>query len=242
MRCVPGLIVLGGCLLSSSVLAHVSVVSAPVFADKTGVVELAVPHGCTVGDAHLDTLRVDVILPASLTNIRPVYGELGNVSITTEGSGASAVTKLVWSKPAGTGLPGDTHYYSVKFRARMPNAPFSQIALPTTQYCQHGDEEVSVSWDQVNSSEHDHGGSASTGDNPAPILVVYPVRYPGWNRYTTAAGQHLHDMRIFKDAEIVWWNNAAYSSNPVTQAMITADPDVTPLSEIHDDATFWVKY
>lgn len=239
---VPGLILFAGFTLSLSAQAHVSVVGAPAIANKSGIVELAIPHGCTVGEAHLDTVRVEVTVPASLTSLRPVYGDLGNVSISSEGSGASAVTRLVWSKPTGSALNGDTHYYSVKFRARMPDAPFTQIALPTTQYCLNGDEEVSVSWNEVSNEEHDHGSSASTGENPAPILMVYPARYPGWNQYTTKADQHLHDMRIFNDAEIVWWDNAAYSSNPATQAMITADPDVQPLAEIHDNATFWVKY
>lgn len=238
---VPGLILLSGSTFSLSVQAHVSVVSAPAIANKSGIVELAVPHGCTVGESHLDTVRIEVTLPASLTSIRPVYGELGNATISTETLESGVVTKLTWSKPTGTALDGDTHYYSLKFRAKTPDAPFTQIAMPTTQYCLNGEEEVSVSWNQVTEGGHDHG-STSPSANPAPTLMVYPARYPGWNQYSTAAGQHLHDMSIFKDAEIVWWNDAAYSSNPATQAMIEADEDVAALSEIHDNATFWVKY
>lgn len=238
---VPGAALLAASAFSTSAVAHVSVVSAPSIANKTGIVELAVPHGCTVGETHLDTLRIEVIIPASLTSLRPVYGALGNVAISTETTETGTVTKLIWRKPAESDLGDDTHYYSVQFRARMPNAPFTKIALPTTQYCQHGEEEVSVSWSDVSNSEHDHD-STTVSANPAPMLMIYPARAPGWNQYTTADDQHLHDMGIFNDAEIVWWNDAAYSSNPVTQAMIEADADVSTLSEIHNNATFWVKY
>ncbi len=236
-----GLTLLSGSTLPVSALAHVSVVSAPVFANQSGIVELAIPHGCTVGEAHLDTVRIEITVPASLTSLRPVYGEMGNVSISTVTEDSGAVTKLVWNKPATTELATDTHYYSVKFRAKMPDAPFTRIALPTVQTCLNGVEEVTVSWDQVSTPGHDHN-SSTTDTNPAPLLTVYPQRFPGWNQYTTVADQHLHDMSIFKDAEIVWWNEAAYSPNPTIQALIEADDTVTNLSEIHDNATFWVKY
>ncbi|WP_158643540.1 hypothetical protein [Ketobacter alkanivorans] len=49
-------------------------------------------------------------------------------------------------------------------------------------------------------------------------------------------------MSLFSDAEIVWWNDAAYSSNPVTLQMIEAEANVCVLSEIHDNARFRVKY
>ncbi|MEJ2669565.1 MAG: DUF1775 domain-containing protein [Gammaproteobacteria bacterium] len=238
---LQSMVLLGSFSLSLPLHAHVSVASSPAMANERAIVELSIPHGCTVDDVHLDTARVEVLVPESLTGLRPVFGALGNAHIETIATATGSSTRLIWEKPADTVLDDDTHYYSVKFRAQMPDAPFTQIALPTIQYCLNGDEEVSVAWDQAPAGGHDHN-SSDTGGNPAPILMVYPTRHAGWNQYSTVVDQHLHDMSILDDAEIVWWNGAAYSSNPTIKAMIETDSSVTPLSEIHDGATFWVKY
>ena len=75
---------------------------------------------------------------------------------------------------------------------------------------------------------------------PAPALVVLPVRGPGWNKFTTKSA--INDLAIFNDAEIVWVGDAAYSSNATTKELIAGEDDVTPLTKIAAGAEIWVKY
>ncbi|MCP5017935.1 MAG: DUF1775 domain-containing protein [Ketobacter sp.] len=222
-----------GVLMGANVFAHVSIVSGPFFVGSRSIVTLSVPHGC---DGY-DTIRVEVDIPESFTSIRPLDSVFGSATFETRDDGS--ISKILWTKPLGAGKDSDTHYYTMSFRAVLPDTPFAKAYLPTVQHCvDESGEPLSVSWDEVSDAHGDHGGSTK----PAPSLTLMPVRHPGWNQYVTTTGQHLHDMSLFSDAEIVWWNDAAYSSNPVTLQMIEAEVNVGVLSEIHDNATFWVKY
>jgi len=213
-------------------VSDVSVSSGPAFANENTMISLSVPHGCE-GE---DTVRIEVMIPETLTGVRPQDVVFGLADIEADDLGN--VIKIVWSKPEGEGRESDTHFYEVSFRARMPDQPFTKVHLPTTQYCLNAlGEELAVSWTTISDS-HDHNGV----DKPAPAMMIYPARHPGWNQYSTTTGQHLHDMSIFDDAEILWWNKAAYSSNPAIMQMIEADSDTSTLTEIHDNATIWVKY
>ena len=120
--------------------------------------------------------------------------------------------------------------------------------LPTTQFCKNTNgDEISAAWTATNATHGSHKVSAAAetttaeiNANPAPSFLAYPARIKGWNKYI--APDHLHDMSIFNDAEIVWKGDAAYSANPNTVELINADTAATPLSEIHPEEVFWVKY
>jgi hypothetical protein len=62
----------------------------------------------------------------------------------------------------------------------------------------------------------------------------------GWNKYTVE--NKIDDLTIFDDAQIVWADDAAYSGNPETKALIESEDDVEPLTEIKAGAEIWVKY
>ena len=226
-------------LLTAAVQAHVGVASGPHYANQTSIVELSIPHGCTdeVSGSE-DTIRIVAKVPSSITSVAAidaVFGQATSVSI----EGEHSYNEITWVKTAGTERESDTQYYKVSFRGKLPDSDFATVFIPTTQYCTNdSEEEISVSWDVETSGHGHHGGGEG---NPAPSLMVMPTRAPGWNQYTTGEDQHLHDMSIFKDAEIVWWDDAAYSSNPVTQQLIEAEGKAA-LSEIHNGASFWVKY
>jgi len=211
--------------------AHVSVTTAPVFAKKSAKIVLSVPHGCE----GADTSKIEVTVPAELTSVRPYPGEFGAVAIE---SNAETVTKLTWTKSDADIQPGDTHAYEVALRATLPDAPFTTVYLPTVQYCRDAEgNETSEAWTAIG-GEHDHNNPAA--ENPAPSAFVYPVRAPGWNKYTV--NQHVHDFAVFKDAEIVWAGTAAYSPNVEIQALISAEEGVTVLDAIHPGTDIWVKY
>lgn len=221
----------GSVLFFSQAQAHVSVISPPAMVDATSTVELGVPHGCEGKDVS----RVEVTVPENFTSIRPRDALLGPATFEKD-EATGRITKIIWTKPQGAVLPADTHYYTVSFRAKMPNTPFATVYLPTTQYCK-GDngEELAVAWDQISTDHSNHDTS-----KPAPAMLIFPVRYAGWNQFSSQ--EHLHDMTVFKDAQIVWKGNAAYSSNPVTTQMIQNDSSLTPLTEIHPGDSFWVKF
>lgn len=220
----------GSVLFFSQAQAHVSVISPPAMVGTTSTVELGVGHGCE----DKDVARVEVVIPAEMTSIRPRDALFGPATFEKDDTGR--ITKIIWTKPQGAVLPADTHYYTVSFRAKMPDTPFKMVYLPTTQFCKadNGDE-LAVAWDQITT---DHASHATS--KPAPAMLIFPVRYAGWNQFTTQ--EHLHDMSVFKDAQIVWKGSAAYSSNPVTTQMIQNDSSLTPLSEIHPGDSFWVKF
>ncbi|MBU2894214.1 DUF1775 domain-containing protein [Colwellia sp. D2M02] len=227
------------CIFTVAVQAHVGVASGPHFANKTSIIELSIPHGCTdeVSGSE-DTVRIVAKVPSSITSVHAIDAVFGQATAVFV-DGEHSYNEITWVKTPGTERDSDTQYYKVAFRGKLPDATFSTVFIPTTQYCINDiEQEISVSWD-VESSGHDHHGGGE--GNPAPSLMVMPARTPGWNQYTTGADQHLHDMSIFNDAEIVWWDDAAFSSNVVTQELIEAEGKAA-LSEIHDNASFWVKY
>ena len=229
-----------GALVSANVLAHVGVSTAPIFTGKTQEITLSVPHGCSelvngVSTAY-DTLRVEVQIPQTLTGLRPLDAVFGSASLVKNDAGA--ITKVIWTKPDSADKGADSHQYNFSIRAKVNASAFTTVYLPTTQYCKNSKgEEISAAWTAM-SDDHDH--SATATENPAPSFLVYPARTKGWNKYK--APDHLHNMSIFNDAEIVWKGKAGYSANANTAVLIAADAAYSVLSEIHPDEEFWVKY
>ncbi len=211
--------------------AHVSVTSGTAYAGSYYQVDLAVPHGCD----GADTESIEVEIPASLSGVRPVFAFTGDSSaVSIEKDGSGAVTKLTYTRSNDAGE--DSNAYSISFRGKLADVPFTTLYFPTTQTCFGG---AVSAW--VGTGGHDHhGSSAESSELPAPSMMVYPTRHPGWNEYT--AQDHLHDMSIFNDAEIVWKGSAAYSPNTATMEMIEADENSSVLEQIHPDESFWVKY
>lgn len=233
-------------LLSTSILmcntasAHVTVNGAGVVptANKTFEATLNVPHGC--GDDagnHFDTQRVETTIPTDFVSVLPVDATFGKATVIKNETGA--VTKIVWAKTEAEVLPADDHFYKLTFRGKLPDKPFTKIAFPTVQHC-IGTNGVALTseWTATEDGEHDH--NAPNAENPAPTLFIYPARSPGWNKYTV--NEHVHDLSVFADAEIVWAGTAAYSANAITLDLIKADTSVTVLDAIHPGTEIWVKY
>jgi uncharacterized protein YcnI len=237
-------------LFSGQVLAHVGIANAPLISGKTQEIILSVPHGCSemVGDNSVayDTLRIEVDIPTTLTGLRPLDNVFGNASIVRDDNGA--IIKVIWAKDSSNNKGADSHHYNFSLRAKIAAPAFTTVYLPTTQYCMNADgDEITAAWTATNSAHGSHKVSAADATtsaqvtaNPAPSFLAYPARVKGWNKYT--APDHLHDMSIFNDAEIMWKGEAAYSANPNTTALIKTDNSTTELSEIHPDEIFWVKY
>ena len=69
---------------------------------------------------------------------------------------------MTWQKAEPDVLSGDTHYYKLGIRARLPNQPFTTLYFPTEQTCKLSDGGVLVShW--TNSS-----GLAPDAGEPEP--------------------------------------------------------------------------
>lgn len=197
--------------------AHVSFVASNAYADTTYLATATVPHGCTdLAGTDYDTLRIEIEIPAGMTDVRPADAVFGPVTIETDTNGA--VTRLIWTKTAAA-LAGDTHLYQVSFRGRLPNMPLATLAFATTQICAGN---TMKSWAGVD----------------APVLRVLPKRTPGWNKYTAQADVNEATIKaFFGDAQIVWSNGMAYSANPVTAGLIA-----NPLTGIPAGMDYWVKY
>lgn len=225
---------------TSYTFAHVGIATSPVYTGKTQEIALSVPHGCSqtvdgVTTAY-DTLRVEVQIPDTLTSLRPLDTAFGNATLVKNEAGV--ITKVIWTKPDAANKGGDTHYYGLPLRAKVNAQAFTKVYLPTVQYCKNNNgEEISASWTAI-SDDHDH--SSTSTENPAPSFLAYPVRTKGWNKYK--APDHLHDMSIFNDAEIVWKGTEGYSGNTNTAALIKGDIKYSVLNQIHPDEEFWVKY
>jgi hypothetical protein len=67
-----------------------------------------------------------------------------------------------------------------------------------------------------------------------------PPRMPGWNKYV--APKAITDLSVFDDAQIVWVDDAAYSANEATAALIADEEGVSKLEKIPAKAEIWVKY
>lgn len=213
--------------------AHVSVTSGMATAGHYYQVDLAIPHGCD----GADTERLVVQIPAALSGVRPVVamdGDDSGISVEIDSSSGEVATLTYLRSQTRA---DDDMAYTVSFRGKLADVPFTTLHFPTTQHCVGG---LVSAWVGTGGHHH-HGGDAGDSDAlPAPALFVYPQRHAGWNQYT--APDHLHDMSIFGDAEIVWKGNAAYSPNPAIMQLIEADEDSAVLSEIHPEETIWVKY
>ena len=178
---------------------------------------LQLPHGCEVGEAHLDTTRVEVEIPASFGSVKPSDSVFGRVS--RETNEAETVTKLIWEKDEADVRDEDFLYTQFVFRGTpVAGTQLTSLEFRTVQFC----GENQVAWEGAD----------------VPKLKVYPARKPGWNRYTAQSALNASALTsFFGDAQIVWYNNAAYSSNTVTQALIT-----NTLTSIPVGGEFWVKY
>ncbi len=218
-------------MIAANTHAHVSV-AAKLYSNSYSVVELAIPHGCE----GFDTVKVEVSLPSTLTGVRPLEAVFGPSTLETTEDGT--VTKITWVAQKAEVYPSDSHAYTVAFRAKTPDDDFAILHFPTVQTCKDTDGNAYTSAWVGMSAGHDH--NAESDELPAPSAVLYPKVAPGWHQFT--ATDHMHDMSLFSDAEIVWKGSAAYSANPHTMQMIVDDVEVSVLSEIHPTETFWVKY
>lgn len=207
--------------LVQAVEAHVSFVvnatSIPV-AGKSYTATLNVGHGCEdAGGTLYDTEILEVNIPPTFTKVRPMDAAWGAATIEKDMDGN--VTKLIWTRTAATQAE-DSHLYQVTFKGSLPNEPLTTLGFVATQRCNGGTLETI--WE-----------GAET-----PTLKLLPARLPGWNKYTAQADMDEATLKAyFGDALIVWYNNTAYSANPVTTTLIT-----NPLTAIPAGGEFWVKY
>ncbi|MDC0711939.1 YcnI family protein [Stigmatella sp. ncwal1] len=221
-------------LLCTAAEAHVSVLSGPVIAGNNQELTFNVPHGCS----GADTFRIEVRIPAGVTSVRPLDSMFGKAVLSKDAEGV--LKSVVWTKPAADVLPGDTHLYRVSLSALLPSTPFTTLFFPTIQSCRAADGTESVVEWTAASTDHDHGGGTPPTTNPAPFVFLLPARSPGWNKYTV--DQHVHDLSVFKDAQIVWTGNTAYSANPLVLSLIEKEQGTQVLKEIHPGTEIWVKY
>lgn len=198
-----------------------------------------VPHGCGVEadgmSVEYDTIAIEVQIPAEITSVRAMDSEFGKATFEKDADGK--ITKVIWTRDIASNPPQDgaDYYYKLGLRVGLPNTPFKKLFFPTVQKC---DNDVEVAWVSTDGG-HDHSGHGG-GDEPAPSLTLWPARSPGWNKYTV--NEHLHDLTIFRDAEIVWAGDKAYSFNAETMKLIQAEDGVEVLEEIHAGTEIWVKY
>jgi periplasmic copper chaperone A len=228
-----GLLVIAGLLAlsSSTALAHVSV-SGAAYANQNALLTFGVGHGCE----GADTVAIEVTIPKEVTLVRAMpSGVFGTLEVKADDAGI--VTAVVWSKDAARA--GDDGYYQLQLRGKMPDAPFSRVVFPTKQTCRKADgTELVTDWKAT--PEEIAAAPDGGAPEPAPTLVVLPVRAPGWNKFTAKSA--ISDLAIFNDAEIVWVGDAAYSSNATTKELIAGEDDVEPLTKIAAGAEIWVKY
>ncbi|WP_257455057.1 YcnI family copper-binding membrane protein [Archangium lipolyticum] len=232
----PPLLAVAVFLLCQTAQAHISVVSGPAFAGKSQELTFKVGHGCN----GADTFRVEIRIPDGVTSVRPLDSVFGK-AVVSKDAATGKVKSVTWTKAAADVLPGDTQLYKFTLSASLPDAPFTPLFFPTIQSCRAADgTESTTEW--VGTTPHQHDGNTGTTptEEPAPSVFLYPARTPGWNKYTV--DQHVHDLSVFNDAQIVWSGNAAYSPNAATQQLIAKEPDTQTLRELHPGTEIWVKY
>ncbi|MDI3287001.1 DUF1775 domain-containing protein [Polyangium sp. 15x6] len=215
---------------SASAQAHISAVSPTAVAGKTIVVELGVGHGCEGSDTY--ALTVDI--PKGMTSVRPMGSDFGKTSLTYDAADPALVTSLTWQKDDADALPGDTNYYKIAFRARVPSTPFTSIYYKIHQVCRAADATLSYAeWVAL---------PGEMGE-PAAAQAIVPDHLPGWNKYTVPAD--IPDLSIFfKDALIVWRGSDAYSFNDATVDLIKGTQGVNLLSAdgVKANDEIWVRY
>jgi uncharacterized protein YcnI len=226
-----------GCMLFTGFAhAHVGMSTATPYANATIEASFNVGHGCE----GLDTYSVKIRIPSSVTSVRVT--ENGSfASAVLEKDAAGTVTAVTFTKAQGAVRPGDDAYYKLGLRLKLPNTPFAVVHFPTTQVCKSVDGNTTKTTEWIATTEHAADGGEA--EEPAPALLVLPTRNPGWNKYTAPAGiEKLTLDQLFKDAQIVWADSAAYSANPVTAEQIKAEDGVEVLEVIQPGTEFWVKY
>jgi uncharacterized protein YcnI len=233
MSQVRSIVALGSAalLLSSTALAHVGISNGPGIADSSQVLTFGVGHGC----AGSDTVAIEISIPEEVTVTRGLVGPDGFGQPVITKNDAEAVTKVSWSKTDAEA--GDDNYYQFGIRIKVPNTPFKTLLFPAKQTCRTADgEEIVADW---NLSAED---AAAGGEHAleAPSLTIMPPRKAGWNKYTIE--DEIEDLSIFDDAQIVWLDDDAYSSNEATKELIASDDDVGELTEIAAGSEIWVKY
>jgi len=220
--------------LVGSAEAHVSISSGPAAANKSQIITFGISHGCEDAAAKkLDTIKIRVAIPATVTGVRALFSDFGKPTLVKTGT---TVTHVEWTKPLADLLDGDDGYYELKVRARVPDAPFSQLKFDVEQTCEDSTShaQVVVDWNAE--------AGATTGE-PAPYLTVVPARTPGWNKVTVPRAVPQAEVPTYLgDALIVWRGTAAYSANPITAALIAATPGVTALDGLQASDEIWVKY
>lgn len=232
MSQVRSIVALGSAalLLSSTALAHVSV-SGPGIADSSQVLTFGVGHGCEGSD----TVAIEISIPEEVTVTRGLVGPDGFGQPVITKNDAEAVTKVSWSKTDAEA--GDDNYYQFGIRIKVPNTPFKKLLFPTKQTCRTAEgEEIVADW-ALSPEEAAEGGEHAL---EAPALTILPPRKSGWNKYTVE--DKVEDLSIFDDAQIVWLDDDAYSSNEATKELIASDDDVGELTEIAAGSEIWVKY
>lgn len=216
---------------SSPVWAHVSL-TGPGYAKQSQVIPFNIGHGCD----GADSVSLEVTIPEEVTTVRAVPTVWGDAAVTYDDAGLPRSVK--WTKQ--NARTKDDQYYQFAIRIAVPDLPFTTLYFPAKQTCRDADGKESVVEWAKRPEEISEAAGESAGNEPAPGLLILPVRYPGWNKITVA--KEVTDLTIFKDAQIVWAGDAAYSANPTTLEQIKAEDGVTELTKIDANAEIWVKY
>jgi len=249
--------------LATQAEAHVGIVNTQLpyaVAGKSYELVLAVPHGCTYeaagAEAHADTYKVEVEVPAGFTGVRPIIdAAFGRPALTKDDKGE--VTKLVWTKNPALDSGADDQSYRVGLRATAPNTPFAAVRFNVKQFCKNpaGGEDLVTDW-------ANYGMPAS---NQSPRVKIYPARTPGWNKFSVPSSSEKHTPEAvaafltdyFSDAQIVWLTpgtnqgTGAWSANAETENRIKAlaekDDTTYEITEkksvmIHAVDVIWAKF
>lgn len=246
-RWQSGLVVGGIMAFSGLAQAHVTAtVVGPAVQNATVELNLNVPHGCDGADSYSvqvtlpAELNAEVVAPAHPAPPRPMDNVFGPA---VPLSHADRTTTVTWTRTSKELVYSeDSRFYKFVVRVKLPNAPFTTLYFPTVQTCldAEGEPTLKANWTAVG-GEHDHDAEASEEtEEPAPSLLVLPARTPGWNKYTVS--EHVHDLSVFRDAEIVWAGDKAFSVNPETVKLIERDDKATLFDAIHPGTEIWVKY
>ncbi|UQA58380.1 DUF1775 domain-containing protein [Polyangium aurulentum] len=223
--------ILAGTLATSAAAeAHIAAVSPTAVAGMTSIVELGVGHGCDGSDTYAITVEI----PKGMTSVRPMWSDFGKTSITYDKEEPTLVTSVTWQKADTDALPGDTNYYTLAFRAKMPNAPFTSIYYKIHQVCRAADATLSYT---------DWVALPGEMGEPAAAQAIVPAHLPGWNKFTVPVD--IADLSVFfKDALIVWRGTSAYSFNDNTVELINATEGVTTLpgDGVKANDEIWVRY
>lgn len=222
--------------LASAADAHVGLANVNASAGKSAILTFTVGHGCTtVANKKLDTSKIRVAIPAGVTSVRALPGDLGKPTFVKDNG---AVTAVEWEKPDSELLDSDDGYYEVKIRIGIPNVPYTKLRFNIEQTCEDSGDHTTmvVNW---NEDEEVQDG------NHAAFLKVVPARTnaTGWNKLTVARALTQDEVAAyFGDATIVWRGMSAYSPNSVIATLITGTPGVSALDGIAAGEEIWVKY